>query len=75
MGFAPSTLPWVIGGYAMALVSLVITVSLVAFYRHYRFVRPYLREAAHHCPECDYEIGEDYMEQGCPECGWQCDPF
>lgn len=70
----PSTLPWVISGLAIAVFDLVATVSLVAIYRHYRYVRPYLREAAHHCPECDYEIGEDRMEQGCPECGWQCEP-
>ena len=71
MMLAPSTTPWMAGGIAIAIIDLVLTVSLVAIVRHYRFVRPYQREAAHHCPLCDYEIGEDLMVFGCPECGWQ----
>lgn len=45
-------------------------ITAVAIYRHYRYVIPFDREAAHHCPSCDYDIGEEHMEGGCPECGW-----
>ena len=69
--FAPSTIPWVIGGFGVALIDLVITVLAVAAFRHFVYVRPALREAAGCCPECGYDIGIERMEFGCSECGWQ----
>jgi len=50
---------------------LAVTAVVIAVVRHYRFVVPHDREARFHCPKCDYDIGEDIMESGCPECGWQ----
>lgn len=69
--FVPNSASWIAGCYALAGIDLILSISAVALYRHIKFVIPHQREAAHHCPNCDYKIGEDRMAQGCSECGWQ----